>query len=161
MRLIRPTVVATLAAIALAACTPQTPPPVDVAAVRTSLEAANAKFMNAMKAGDTATAFANYADDAVVMMANQKPWRGRAEWSAGFGGLLSVMTIKDAAFTTSDVMVSNDLAIETGTYSMTLVPKGGPEIKDEGKYLTVWKRQADSSWKIIRDISNTSLPGQN
>ena len=160
MRLVRPTFVATMAAIALAACTPQTPPPPDVAAIRTSLEAANTKFTNAMKAGDTATAFANYSDDAVVMMPNQKPWRGRAEWAAGFGGLLAVMTIKDAAFTTSDVTVSNDLAIETGTYSMTLVPKGGPEIKDEGKYLTVWKRQADSSWKIIRDISNTSLPGQ-
>jgi len=29
--------------------------------------------------------------------------------------------------------------------------------EDKGKYLSVWKRQSDDSWKIERDISNTNI----
>jgi uncharacterized protein (TIGR02246 family) len=156
-----------LTALVLAACAkeappPAAPPPPDVAAIRSTIEANNARATAAMKAADTATMFANYADDAVMMMSNQKAWRGRAEWSAGMAGLMSVFTLKDVAFRITDLMVEGDAAIETGEYSMTLQPKaGGKEMKDEGKYLTVWKKQADGSWKIIRDISNTSLPAPN
>jgi len=70
----------------------------------------------------------------------------------------SQITFKEGAVKTEDVMVAGDLALETGTYGWTLQPKSGSEIKDKGKYLTAWKRQADGSWKVIRDIGNTDLP---
>jgi uncharacterized protein (TIGR02246 family) len=154
---------AVLVAVLLAACAaeappPAAPPPADPAAVRSAIESANTKAAAALMAGDTTTAWSHYTDDAVIMMANEKPWRGRAEWSQGFGGLMSVMTLKNVSFRTTDVVVEGDLAVETGEYTMTLQPKGGKDIPDEGKYMTVWKKQADGSWKIIRDISNTSLP---
>ncbi len=145
-----------------AACAPKAPPPVDEGAIRTSIEAANTKFANAISKGDTATAFGNYADDAILMMPGQKPWRGRAELSAGFGGLMSAMTVSEMSFKTETVLVSGDLAVESGNYTMTLTPKGGKNpkaMKDEGKYVTAWKKQADGSWKIVRDISNTNMPG--
>jgi ketosteroid isomerase-like protein len=41
---------------------------------------------------------------------------------------------------------------------MAMKPTAGPVMKDTGKYLTVWKHQADGSWKIIRDIDNSDLP---
>jgi uncharacterized protein (TIGR02246 family) len=130
----------------------------DPGAAKQAIEAANAKFVTAMTSGDTATAVTNYADDAVVMMSNEEPWRGRAAISKGFGGLLSQMTPKAMSFHTDDVMVAGDLAVETGTYEMTLQPKTGKAVTDKGKYLTVWKHQPDGSWKIVRDINNTSLP---
>ena len=49
-------------------------------------------------------------------------------------------------------------AIETGTFEWTLTPKSGAAMTDKGKYLTVWKKQADGTWKIIRDINNSDLP---
>jgi uncharacterized protein (TIGR02246 family) len=157
---------AALVALVMAACAkeapppPAAPPPADPAAVRSAIDAANTKFATAMNTGDTATVYANYTDDAVIMMSNEKPWRGRAELSKGFGGLMSVMTIKDMSFHTDDVMIEGDMAVETGEYKMTLVPKGGKEMKDEGKYITVWKKQSDGSWKIVRDISNSNLPAK-
>jgi len=27
-------------------------------------------------------------------------------------------------------------------------------MEDKGKYLTVWQRQGDGSWKVVRDINN-------
>jgi len=143
-----------------AACAPKAPPPPDEGAIRTAIEAANAKAAAGMMAGDTAAGLANYADDAVVMMPNEKPMNGRAAISAGFGGLMSQMTLSDVKFTTGSLIVTGDYAIETGAYTMTLTskaPKSKP-MPDEGKYLTVWKKQADGAWKIIRDINNTSVP---
>jgi ketosteroid isomerase-like protein len=48
--------------------------------------------------------------------------------------------------------------VETGTFEWTLAPKNGLAAKDKGKYLTVWKRQMDGTWKIVRDINNSDLP---
>jgi len=35
--------------------------------------------------------------------------------------------------------------------------KGNPAT-EKGKYLTVWKKQADGSWKVIEDMFNSDLP---
>lgn len=133
-------------------------PATDEGAVRRAIDSSNARFLDAMKRGDAATAAANYADDAVVMMPNEAAWRGTDAVKKGFAGFLSQMSVKDAKASSQDVMVNGDLAIETGQYEWTVVPKGGKEMKDKGKYLTVWKRQADGSWKIVRDINNSDLP---
>jgi len=155
-------------AVMTAACSSNTPSPGGSpgvvspapASAKAAIEAANARFLEAFKRGDVAGLMANYADDAVVMMPNEEAWRGRDGLDKGFGGFLSQVSFKDGATTTVDVMVAGDLAVETGTFAWTLQPKSGPEIKDRGKYLTVWKLQTDGSWKIVRDINNTDLPAK-
>ena len=150
------------------ACSPSTQPAsggasgasTDSATVRTAIEAANARFLDAFKRGDKAGLVANYTEDAILMMANEEAWRGRGGIEKGFAGLLSQVSFKDGATKTEDVMLAGDLAAETGTFWWTLQPKAGAEIKDKGKYLTVWKRQPDGSWKIVRDINNSDLPAK-
>ena len=59
------------------------------------------------------------------------------------------------------VMVKDDIAIETGNSTMTMQPKqpGAPAMAPEkGKYLAVWKKQADGSWKKLREVWNTDAP---
>jgi len=151
-----------VAAVA-AGCTPQSPSGAgggspDVAAVKAAIEATNGRFLDAFKRGDKAGMMANYAEDAVVMMPNEEAWRGRTGLDKGFGDFLAQMSFKDGSTTTTDVMVAGDLAIETGAFAWTLQPKSGAEVRDKGKYLTVWKRQADGTWKIVRDINNSDLP---
>src|SRR4029078_6670095 len=98
--------------------------------------------------------------DAVVMFPNESALRGADAVRKGFAGFLSQVGIKAAHVTTDDLMVSGDLAVETGRYEWTLVPKHGKESKDKGKYVTTWKRQSDGSWKIGRDINNSDLPAK-
>ena len=129
----------------------------DVAAVKQSIEEANARFLDALSKGDVPTAGNNYAEDAVVMMPNMPAWQGKSAIVDGFTGFLGEYKLSNGKPTTTDVMIAGDLAIETGTFEWTITPKKGAAVTDKGKYLTVWKKQADGTWKIIRDINNSDL----
>ena len=134
-----------------------TPTATDPAAVRRAIDSANARLADALTREDAAAQSANYSSDAMVMMANMPAWKGQAEIQTKAGELFQAWDVKDPKFTTESVEISGDLAVETGTYSMTLTPKDGKPMADNGKYITVWKRQADGSWKIFRDISNSNI----
>ena len=133
-------------------------PVVDAAAVRRIIEDANAKYIDALIRGDTVGMLANYAEDAVVMDPGRPPSRGRAEVGANFARKIQSAKVSDEKATTASVDVAGDYAIETGSYDVTVTPKGGKPMHDKGKYLTVWKKQADGSWKIYRDINNSDGP---
>src|SRR5688572_25720632 len=132
---------------------------VDNSAVREAIEAQNGKLMAAFKAGDPAAAAAVYTSDAMFMAPNAPAMAGDSGIVQGLRGLFSQITVTDFTLTIRDVMVAGDLAVETGMYTMTYGQKGGNTvITDKGKYLTVFKRQADGSWKLARDIFNSDLP---
>lgn len=58
-----------------------------------------------------------------------------------------------------EVEGADDVAWVRGTYAMDLTAPGATAaIHDKGKYLEIWRRQADGTWKVIRDIFNTSVP---
>jgi uncharacterized protein (TIGR02246 family) len=134
------------------------PPVVDVAAVRQAIDQANAKGVDAMTRGDSAGMVANYADDAVVMDPGAPPRRGRGEIGASLAKYVRSAKVSDYKYNTVSVDVAGDYAIETGSVEWTTTPNGGKPMHNKGKYLTVWKKQADGSWKIYRDIHNADGP---
>ena len=53
---------------------------------------------------------------------------------------------------------SGDIGYVYGTYENTMNgPKGKP-ISEHGKYVEVWKKQADGSWKCAVDTWNSDSP---
>jgi ketosteroid isomerase-like protein len=55
-----------------------------------------------------------------------------------------------------DVTIHGELAIEETTYMIVIMPvKGGRRIRDDGRMLTIWKRQLDGSWKMWRVMCNS------
>jgi uncharacterized protein (TIGR02246 family) len=129
----------------------------DPAAVRAAIDEANKKGLESFNAGSPDGMIANYADDAVVMMSGMKAMVGKAAVDAGMKGMFQSMDMKNFKATTTDVMVSGDMAVESGTLTYESGPKGGKLMADTAKYVTVWKKQADGSWKIVRDINNTDI----
>jgi len=129
-----------------------------VAEVRAAIDVGNQRAAAGMVAGDLAASITNYADDAVVMMPGMPIMTGRPAIEAGMKGMMDMMKVNAASFTTTDVMVSGDMAVETGTYDMTTTMRGAKPMNDKGKYMTLWKRQTDGSWKAIRDINNSDGP---
>jgi uncharacterized protein (TIGR02246 family) len=52
-----------------------------------------------------------------------------------------------------------DMVYSQGTYVMTMTdPKTKKPITDKGKYLTVYMKQPDGSWKAIADTFNSDSP---
>jgi ketosteroid isomerase-like protein len=41
---------------------------------------------------------------------------------------------------------------------MSFKNAAGKTVSDKGKYLIVWKKHADGSWKVLFDISNSDRP---
>ena len=166
MRVVAP--LCAVVALLAAACAPKgetsvkdsaataAPPVVDAAAVRQAIDQATAKYVDAVTRGDSIGIVATYADDAVFMSSGEPAHRGRGEIGATVAKFVQSGTkVSDYKQNTASVDVAGDYAIETGSYEITMTPKGGKLIHDKGKYLTVWKKQADGSWKIYRDINNS------
>jgi ketosteroid isomerase-like protein len=57
-----------------------------------------------------------------------------------------------------EVARSGDLAYAQGTYEFTANDAKGAPATDRGKFVVVWKKQADGSWKAVADIFNSDLP---
>jgi ketosteroid isomerase-like protein len=52
------------------------------------------------------------------------------------------------------VASADDLAYTTGTFTI----ESNHSAVDKGKFVDVWKKQADGSWKAVIDIFNSDLP---
>lgn len=52
-----------------------------------------------------------------------------------------------------------DMAYSQGTYSMTMTdPKTKKPVTDKGKFMTVYAKQPDGSWKAVADTYNSDAP---
>lgn len=97
---------------------------------------------------------AYYAEDATVLMPNSEPIKGR---EAIIGAFQSSFGDSNMDIVINDINGKGDLAYVYGNYNEELKPSG---IKDNGKYIEIWRKQADGKWQAMYDIWNTSVPIQ-
>jgi ketosteroid isomerase-like protein len=95
-----------------------------------------------------------YTADALFMAPNARGVVGHAAIEAMLRAWPPVTAF---VLNTEDVVVRGDLGYSCGTYSMTMTPPGAAPIQDEGKFLEIFRRQADGSWKVTRDTFNSDL----
>ncbi len=134
-------------------------PVMDMAQVRQAVEEANVKFGEAVRMADAAALAGLYTEDARLLPPNSEMIEGKEGIEAFWGGGLQ-MGIKDAVLTTVDVLGMGDMVCEIGKYDLTIQPEGQEAIKDNGKYVVIWKKTMDGTWKLHIDIWNTSMPAQ-
>ena len=124
---------------------------------RAAIEAANARFSEAFARGDARALAAMYTSDAIAFPPDSEMIRGNEAigrfWKATRDG-----GVQSATLTTVDVERNGDLACEVGNVSLTIQPAGKEATSAMAKYVVVWKRQADGSWKLHRDIWNGLPP---
>ena len=112
---------------------------------------------NAMAKDADGLVDAFYAEDAQVLAPNQPVIAGKAQIRPFIRGLIDA-GLTEMTLDPSLISGSGDLAYSVGKYRMTLHPAGADRIEDKGKYVVVYRRQADGSWRAVADIFNTNLP---
>jgi uncharacterized protein (TIGR02246 family) len=125
---------------------------------RAAIEAANAKFSEAFARGDAKALAALYTSDAIAFPPDSEMIRGN-EAIGNFWKTSKDDGVQSATLTTLDVGRSGDVAYEVGQVSLKIQPAGKEPTTTAAKYVVVWKRQPDGSWKLHRDIWN-GLPAK-
>lgn len=140
-------------AVAIAGCQAAAPlSDADVAAIGDIRDA----YAQAMMGGDAAGIAALFAEDATLMEPNMPAVVGRA---AIQGHYEAQGAVTEMIITSTATEGQGTLAVDRGTYSVTVAIEGMPEpYTDTGKYVTVCERQTDGSWLITADIYNSDLP---
>lgn len=54
----------------------------------------------------------------------------------------------------ADIAASGDLGYTVGRYTSRGPGEGDAEVVSHGLYVTIWRRQADGSWKVAMDLGN-------
>ena len=127
--------------------------------VRAAIAAIDKKFMEDVNRGNAAAGAAAYTDDAILMPPNNSPVRGKQAIEKYLAEIGSQLQASNFQLSILEVDVQGDTTIVRGTYSSSFtVPGTDAPMEDRGKTLNVWKRQADGSWKLHRDIWNSNMP---
>ena len=137
----------------LAACQPAAPT-VDAAAEELAIRAQVAAFNTAVAAYDSLAVGALYAQDAVLLPPNQERLVGTAGIRQFFAGLQQLNVSMAITPTVIVVAASGDIAMEEGTWALSMPLPDGSTFNDNGKYLVAWKK-VDGTWLMERDIWNS------
>lgn len=156
-------VVATLAAIVLAGsgCRSHAPSPKapfgPVSGSMATLLSTDRQFAQRSREVGAAAAFDQFSAENVTFLPDgQLPAHGRRvipELMQQPPG--SVLTWEPSG---ADVSWSGDLGYTWGVYESRQPAPGGRMEVRRGKYVTIWRRQPDNSWKIVLDIGNSNEP---
>lgn len=120
----------------------------------------DAQWSKSAAARDVDATVSYYSDDASLLAPNAPAVSDKQSIRASWAALLGPDTSLSWQASRVDVGRSGDLAYVMGVYQMTSKDPRGNFTTDRGKYVEVWKRQADGSWKTVADIFNTDLPAQ-
>ena len=127
----------------------------DEAAIRE----ADAAWSKVAEAKQMDSFYEYFLDDAVLLAPNEAMAEGKE----------AIRKTGDAMFampgfavkwqlTKVEAARSGDLGYSLGTYELSMNDPKGTPMTDRGKYATVWKKQADGSWKVAVDMFNSDLP---
>jgi ketosteroid isomerase-like protein len=141
----------------LAAC--QQAPVDQSAAAAGAIRAADAAWEKAFTTQDTTAALDAVEPNGSMLAPNAPIATGHDAIRAAIGGFYGMpgMTLSWEA-TKAEAAMSGDLGYSQGTYTLSFNGPNGQPVTDHGKYVTVWRKQADGSWKVVADTFNSDMP---
>jgi len=150
-----------VAALVVARNAPAQSATLDTAAVlasaRPEIDAANAAWVPGLRARDAAAIVAAYADSGLFVGSDGVVTRGRAAvaqmYAARFPRLREIL---DGGVVQEGLAVASPTRVyEWGRAWLTMAATapGAAPVRNGGTYLTVWQREADGHWRIVRNLA--------
>jgi uncharacterized protein (TIGR02246 family) len=125
--------------------------------VTAEITRATREWGEAFRSGEIYDTMAFLAPDAVLIPPNHPALVGTEAIEAWARGMFEALTIQDIDISVDEVRVADGWAVSHGTWHMTMAA-GDNIMSDTTRYVVVWERQADGSWKVAHDVWNSSLP---
>jgi uncharacterized protein (TIGR02246 family) len=141
----------------VSACGQQTPPDTR-AADEAAIRDADIQWSKTAATNDVDGTISYYSDDASVLPPNASIVSGKQAIRAVWASLLVPGASESWQPSKVEVSRSGDLAYTMGVYQSTMKDSRGKPAADHGKYVEVWKKQADGRWKTVADMFNSDLP---
>jgi len=147
------------AVVGLAACQSSKPQPL-TGADSTALDAVRSAYQKAWNAGNVNDIIALHMQNAVVQQGDTPEREGVDAIRAFYDTTLGTPQRPTLALTRTATTGREDLAVETGTFTLTPPAASGSPAPApmSGKYLVVLRKQADGSWKVRFDAGSMDAP---
>ena len=120
--------------------------------IQQAIQQIHTEFGELYEQRDATAIAAAYLEDGAILVPNQPTVRGRQALEQFWTGFF-VDVVGAASIETVEIAGERDLAYQWATYSL----EGGAQ-SDAGKFVEIYKRQADGSWKIRLTIFNSDNP---
>jgi ketosteroid isomerase-like protein len=130
------------------------------AADETTIRNLDTQWAKSAAAKDVDATVGYYSDDASLLAPNTPIASDKRSIRASWTALLGPDASLTWQATKVEVARSSDLAYVMGTYQLTMNDPQGRPANDTGKFVEVWKKQADGNWKTAVDIFNSDLPAE-
>lgn len=126
--------------------------------VRQNIEEMTNTMEKAMINNDQNLLIALYSDDAISMPSYSPMVKGKnAIEQMGKKDMEMGTKYKSFDTKTTDFFGDGKYAFQVGTYTINFSTSKMPDVKDHGKYLTVWEKQNDNTWKIKAETWNSDV----
>ena len=117
-----------------------------------AIKKANSEFEVAMTKADIASIVAPYTEDAVFVKPDGISIKGRAAIEQLYRDRFAKSgPALETKIESQQLMVDGDIAYERGR-GLLARRVNNERVADWARFLTVWQRQADGDWKILRNI---------
>jgi uncharacterized protein (TIGR02246 family) len=124
-----------------------------------AVDHAHEQWVEAMRSNDADALGRLVADDCILMpphTVHVHGVKGVVDW---FASVVQQVRTERVAIIEREVTRAGDVAVERVAFTWTVVPvTGGPPLEDRGSAVSIWRLQADGSWKMWRNIWNSMLP---
>lgn len=125
-----------------------------------AIKNADAQWAAAAAAKDVDKSASFCGADAAILVPNAPAAEGKDAIHKWFQDTFNTPGFKLAWHATNaEAAKSGDLGYSTGKYELSYTDSSGKQVTDHGKYVTVWKKQPDGRWKVVRDIFNSDGSG--
>ena len=107
-------------------------------------------WMNASRAGDTATVLSLMCDDVVFMVPGQEPF-GKEVFATASTAMQGARI--DGKSEIQEIRVLGDWAYLRNRLEVTVTPPAGAATRRSGYTLTILRREGDGRWRLARDAN--------
>ena len=153
-------ILSTLGFLILTGCSQSPAPDNREADSRALREGEVAAFVKDWSGKDADRIAAHYTDDGNVMVPNSPMMTGK---DAIGKAMKDALTDPNWSLALQPVQVevsrSGDLGYTRGTYVLTATdPATKKAVTEKGRFVTIFRKEADGSWKAVQDINNPEAP---